>query len=96
MGYIIEINTILKLPENFNIKKIKKGSTLHVVKNGEHFLPINKPLEFCDFNYRYLGKVEITSLTLQKDKTILDVKVLTVFTDTESEVFSKAFIEQNN
>ncbi len=94
MGYIVEINTILKLPKNFNLKKIKKGSMFHVVKNGEHFLPINKPLEFCNFNYRYIGKIQITSLTLQKNKTILDVKVLKVFTDIESEVFSKAFIKQ--
>lgn len=94
MGYIVEINTILKLPKNFNLKKIKKGSTFHVVKDGEHFLPINKPLEFCDFNYSYIGKIEIKSLTLQKNKTILDFKVLKIFTDTESEVFSKAFIKR--
>jgi len=57
-------------------------------------LPVNKPLEFCDFEYKYIGKIQITSLALQKNKTILDFKVLKIFTDIESEVFSKAFIKQ--
>ncbi len=93
MGYVIEINTILKLPQNFNLKKIKKGGTYRIAKNGEHFIPL-KVIEFCDFNYKYIGKAQILSLTLQKDKTTIDFKVLTIFSDTESEVFSKAFIKQ--
>jgi len=89
-----EINTILKLPKNFDLKKIKKGSKHHIVKIGERFIPINKPLEFCDFNHKYIGKIQVTSLTLQKNKTILEFKVLKLFNDIESEVFSKAFIKQ--
>ncbi|MBI3984669.1 MAG: DUF2584 family protein [Candidatus Levybacteria bacterium] len=92
----IEINTILKLPKNFNLKKIKKGSKHHIVKQGERFIPINKPLEFCDYNYRYIGKLMIYSLTLVKNKTIIDFKVLKVFSKEESDVFSKAFIKQKN
>lgn len=93
MGYFIEINTILKLPKNFKTNNLKIGKKIKVVKEGEHFLP-RKIVEFCDSNYKYLGKVQVQSLTLQENKTIVEAKIIKLFDSKTSEVFSKNFIKQ--
>lgn len=94
MGYIVEINSLLKLPRKnlFDIKKLKKGMTITTVKSGERIYPVHVPIEFCDEDYTYLGKLEVTKLTVEKNKTTLKCKILKVFNEGESKVFSENFI----
>lgn len=94
MGYVIEINSLLKLPSGFDVSSLNEGDVFTIEKTGERLYPLHKPVEFCDCEYRYLGKLQVNSLTLEKDKTILEVKILKIFTPQEQEVFSKAYIKQ--
>ncbi len=94
MGYVIEFNTVLKLPDGFLFSNLQKGNVIHVEKSGQHFLALHKPIEFCDSQYRYIGKIEIKKLTLEKDKTVIEAKVLEIFPKEIADIFTKAFIKQ--
>lgn len=94
MGYLLEINSLLKIPKTSGIDlgKIKVGEKYTVEKQGERLYPLNIPIEICDENYKYYGKVVIRKLSLEKDKTLLEFGVAKVFSKEESRICSKNFI----
>lgn len=94
MGYLLEINSLLKIPKTsgIDLKKIKAGEKYTVEKQGERLYPLNIPLDLCDEDYKYYGKVVIRKLSLEKGKTVLEFEVIKVFDQEESRVFSKNFI----
>lgn len=55
-------------------------------------MPIGKPMELCTSKYIYLAKVSVLKLVLEADKTEITFRVVTVFTEDESKVFSENFI----
>lgn len=93
MGYTIELNSVFKLPKNFDVDSIKEGNTMQVEKSGEHLYLLYNPIELCDSNYRYLGKIIVRRLTLEKNKTLADIEIIKLFSEEESRVFTQAFIK---
>ncbi len=94
MGYLLEINSLLRIPPNsINLSKIKVGDKFTIEKDGERLFPLNIPIEICDENYTYYGKVVIKKLTLENQKTILEIEVIKVFSKEEAQIFTKNFIK---
>ncbi len=94
MGYQLELNSLLVLPDgSFNPDELKVGEQCSLSKEGERLYPLNIPVEFCDSSYKYIGKCKIIKLTLEKGKTRLEFEVLKLFTPDEAEVFTKNFIK---
>lgn len=93
MGYVIEINSLLVLPETFPIRDLVEGKSFDVRKDDSRLFSIGIPLEFCDCNYKYLGKVKINWITIEKEHTSLNFTVLKMFSDLESKIFSENFIK---
>ncbi len=93
MGYNLEINSLLKVPEGaLDLSQLATGSVYELSKEGQRLYPLNIPVELCDHSYRYLAKVKVTELCLSADKTNLKIEVIKVFSEEESEVFSRNFI----
>ncbi len=96
MGYHLEINSLLKIPKQaFNLSKIKKGEKYGVEKKGERLYPLNIPVDICDGKYVYYGKVAVRKLTLEKNKTYLEIEILKVYNKEESRIFTKNFIKES-
>ena len=95
MGYSIEINCLLKIPKKsgINLQEIKAGDRHAIQKQEERLYPLNIAIEICDEDYIYYGKAAVRKLTLEKDKTTLEIEILKVFTPEESQVFSRNFIK---
>jgi len=95
MGFILEVNSLLVIPPNagLNLGKIKIGERYTVEKEGERLYPLNIPIEICNEKYIYYGKMAVRKLTLKKNKTILRIEVLKVFSKKESQIFSDNFIK---
>lgn len=91
----MEINSLLKIPKQaFDLSKIKKGEKYGVIKTGERLYPINIPVDICDEKYVYYGKVVIRKLTLEKNKTHLEIEILKVYNKEESRIFTRNFIKE--
>jgi len=91
----LEINSLLKIPKQaFDLSKIKKGEKYGVIKTGERLYPINIPVDICDEKYVYYGKVVIRKLTLEKNKTHLEIEILKVYNKEESRIFTRNFIKE--
>ena len=93
MGFKLEHNFLLRLSDSqlSNIK-IKSGSTFTIIKDGMRLYPIKIPLEFCNQNYQYLGKIVIDKIIIKKSKTEITARIIKVFSKQESKVFSENFM----
>ena len=90
MSYSLEFVTLLKLPITLGESELYLGDKLHIIKPGECLYPLNSPIEFCDENDKYLGKIVITKLTLEKEKTVLYGEIVTIFSEEESLMYSRS------
>lgn len=87
------MNALFRLPKDFNTGDLKEGSEYKVIKSGSRFYPISMPVEFCDADYKYLGKVVVSKLEITKDETIVYFKIIKIFSEEESKVFTDNFIK---
>lgn len=94
MGYTLEFNCLLVVPnDQLDLKTLKVGNKVQIVKDGARLYPLNIAIEICDkATYTYYGKIFVRKLTLEADKTILDIEIAKVFSDDEVKVFTDNFI----
>ena len=93
MGFTLEHNCLLVLSdEQLSSFNLVEQSAFTVVKDGQRLYPINIPFEFCNKDYKYIGKVIVSRLTIEKDSTTLEGKIVKIFTSDEAKVFTDNFI----
>ncbi len=93
MGYHIEFNCLLVVsPDQLDLGELKKGDVRTIVKDEERLYPLNIPIEVCNQDYRYFGKVAVRKLSLVKGSTTLQIEILKIFDESEAEVYTKNFI----
>ena len=93
MGFSLEINTLLRVPEGIiDLPGIQAGQELSLTKPGLRLYPLDIPLELCDENYHYIAKIKITKLILGNAETTLTFLVLKVFSAADAAAFSNNFI----
>jgi hypothetical protein len=92
MGYVLKFNFLLRLKESFELSQLQENAMFTYEANGERLFPLNIPIEICDYNARFIGKVAVRRLTLEKGKTILRCQMITVFTAEQAKVYTEAFI----
>lgn len=95
MGYTLEFNCLLVVPNaQLDLKTLKAGDKVQIIKDGSRLYPVDIPIEICDKDtYTYYGKVAIRKLTLQDNKTVLEIEMLKVFNEQESRIYTSNFID---
>ena len=93
MGYNVEFNCLLKIPhDELDIRTLVVGQRYTLTKDGERLYPLNVPIEFCDEKYIYYGKAAVRRLTLEANKTVLEIEILKIFDTQERDIFTRNFI----
>lgn len=94
MGYQLKFNCLLVAPEGvLPLDALEAGKRYSLEKEGERLYPLNIAIELSDAAYRYVAKVAVRKLTLERNKTSLEIEVLKVFTPEEAAVFTQNFIK---
>ncbi len=94
MGYQLTFNCLLSVPKGtLDLTAIEVGKCYQISKEKERLYPLNIPIEICDDEYVYYGKVAVRKLTLEKAKTLLEIEVLKIFDANERDVYTKNFIK---
>lgn len=95
MGYKTEINYILKSSSKLESIELNQainsgvGSVFKITKSGLRTFVLDSPIMFADDNWKILGMCSIMSSQVDKYKTVLEAKILTIFTPEESVVVSR-------
>ena len=93
MGSITEINTIVKLTNEVDASNLLAGQDIEFTKQGNRILPIGIALLLADSEWNFVGYCLITSIKAEKNRSVLDVKVLSRFNEAEALVFKSKFME---
>lgn len=95
MGYNLEVNTILSVPDGqIDLQHLTVGTQYKVVKSGERLFVLNIPIDMCDENYVFVAKVAVRKLTLSRNETQLEIEVMKLFTNEESKIISDNFSKE--
>lgn len=93
MGAMTEINSIVRLPGDFDFSSLKHGLIVDITLERERVLPMRIALLYFHTDWNFLGYCRVLSLTQKEGKTYLQVEVLTVFTKEEQKIYKDKFIE---
>jgi len=91
MSTPINLNALLSLPDDFQ-NTLEIGKEYTIMKSGYRITPVGVPMELSDSNHKYLGKVVVLKLEITKEHTDITFKVLKLFNEKESKVFSENFL----
>jgi len=93
VGYFTEINTLLKLPDDFDIRQLKTGERYSVTKEKERVFPLHIALLLVAKDWDFLGYVVAHSLTTKDMMTTIEFEVLSLFSPKEQAIYKKNFTE---
>lgn len=93
MSTDIKLNALLSLPQAFD-EKLEEGKTYIISKEGFRITPLLNPMELSTHDHKYLGKVVVNELRITPNETFITFHVVKLFSEQESEVFTRNFIKK--
>lgn len=93
MGYMVELNTLLGLPKEFDVSILKVGSTYTIVKDRERAFPLHIAVLIVDGNWNFYGYCRVNSAVVKDQKTEFEFEVLSLFSSDEQALYRSKFIE---
>ena len=94
MGYFAEVNTLLRLPKgNLEASKFEVGKVYSVEKDNERIFPVHTAMLLEGSDDIFYGYCEAISALVKNKKTIIEFKILSLFTPEERDIYTKRFRE---
>lgn len=93
MGYMVELNTLLGLPDDFNPNSLMIGNTYKILKNRERAFPLHIAVLIVDGSWNFYGYCRVNSAIVKDQKTELEFEVLTLFNEEEQALYKSKFVE---
>lgn len=93
MGAMIEVNTIVRLPGDFDFSTLIHGLQVSVVLERERILPLRIALLYFHTDWNFLGYCRVLSIKQSEGKTYAEVEILTVFNESEKLLYKNNFVE---
>lgn len=93
MGYLVELNTLLGVPKDFDVTTLAVGKRYTVVKDRERAFPLHIAMLIVDAQWNFYGYCVVHSAKTEDQKTQLEFEVLTLFTSVEQQLYKEQFIK---
>jgi len=93
MGYMVELNTLLGLPKDFDMNTLKVGGKYVVSKDRERAFPLHIAMLLVDSEWNFYGYCDAHSAIIKEQKTEIEFEVLSLFTPEEQKLYKEKFLE---
>jgi len=93
MGYMVELNTLLGLPSDFDASKLEVGKTYTILKDRERAFPLHIAVLIVDGNWNFYGYCRVKSAVVKDQKTEFEFEVLSLFNTEEQALYKSKFVE---
>lgn len=93
MGYYVEVNTLVRLPENINGTTLVRGQRLNITRERERIVTLHIALLIIDKDWNFYGYCRVNSLETKNQTTVMEVEILSFFTPEEQKLYRNKFIE---
>jgi len=93
MGYMIELNTLLGLPKEFDIATLEIGKRYTITRDRERAYPLHIAVLLIGPDWDFLGYVVARSMKNIDQKCEIEFEVLSLFDEKESRLYKEKFLE---
>lgn len=93
MGYMVELNTLLGLPKNFDLSTLRVGETYTISKDRERAFPLHIAILIVDSNWNFYGYAVAHSVVVKDHKSEIEFEVLSLFNSEEQKTYKSKFLE---
>lgn len=93
MGYMVELNTLLRPPETFDFGHIELKKIYTVTLPRERAFPLRIAMLLIDKDWRFYGYCMAHSIVVKNGQTEIEFEMLTLFSSEERLLYKKKFIE---
>lgn len=93
MGYYVEVNTLVRLPEETSFSSLEVGQKLTIQRERERIVPLHIALLFIDKDWNFYGYCRVNSIELKEQTTKMEVEILLLFNEEERKLYKEKFIE---
>lgn len=93
MGYMVELNTLLGLPKDFDTNSLVVGQNYTIVKERERAFPLHIAILIVDAEWNFYGYAVAHSIDVKAQKTQIKFEVLSLFTPDVQKTYKGKFIE---
>jgi len=93
MGYYVEVNTLVRLPNEVDPSSLKVGQTLKMTRERERIVPLHIALLLIDKDWNFYGYCRVSSVETKNQTTVLEVEILTLFSPEEQKIYRNKFVE---
>ena len=93
MGYITELNTLIGLPQDFDIKQLSVGNRYTIVRDRERTFPLHIAMLMVNSDWDILGYAVVHSMKNFDKKCELQFEVISLFNEEEKKLYKDKFLE---
>lgn len=93
MGYLTELNTLLRPPKDFDFSTLSVGKHYTVTLERERAFPLRIAVLLIDKDWNFYGYASASETHLKEGKTTLTFSVLTLFSTEERAIYKQKFLE---
>lgn len=92
MGYLVELNTLLGVPKDFDTSSFVVGQRYTIVKDRERAFPLHIAMLIVDASWNFYGYCVVHTAKTFDQKTQLEFEMLTLFTSDEQKLYKEKFV----
>jgi len=89
---MVELNTLLGLPKDFDTSTLEIGKRYSIQKPRERAFPLHIAMLVVDKDWNFYGYCIVYSSLVKDEKTELEFEVLSLFTEDEQKIYKEKFI----
>ncbi|MFO0704252.1 MAG: hypothetical protein U0525_06085 [Patescibacteria group bacterium] len=93
MGYYVEVNTLVRLTDEVDLKSLQVGQKITLTRERERITPLHIALLYIDKDWNFYGYCRVNKVEISENKTIMVVEILSLFDETEKAIYKKRFVE---
>ena len=93
MGYVVELNTLLGLPKDFDASTLIVGKQYTIIKDRERAFPLHVAILIVDREWNFFGYAVAHQIVVKDQKTEINFEVLSLFTSEQKVLYKEKFIE---
>lgn len=93
MGDYVEINTLVRLPNEFDIPSLKVGKKITIERERERIVPLHIALLLIDKDWNFHGYCRVNSIETKEQKTVMEVEMISLFNSEEQRLYKQNFVE---
>lgn len=93
MGYYVEVNTLVRLPKEFDISSLMVGKKITIIRERERIVPLHIALLLIDKDWNFFGYCRVNSTETKEQKTVMEVEIVSLFDLEAQKLYKQKFSE---